>query len=126
MMRRVMLTTIAGLIVALLCSTFVVIRHFVYRADQDLLRLASLYLVLGLTAGALVGLVLPLAKSGPGAFLVGAIGGAYIMAVAGFTLSQVSERDWLLPWFAGFGAAGGGVAGVVLRAYARQLGTPWK
>jgi hypothetical protein len=114
-----LLTTVAALVVPLVCVVIAVARAILAskEPDTDLVRLAGLYLLLGPSVGLLIGVLLPLATNATGAWVVGAIAGAYLITAAGIGLTLPAERMEFLPWFVGGGAFGGGITGVALRSW---------
>lgn len=110
----------AGALTGVACTVLLALRLLLSSEDLGVepSRLVLVYLVIGPATGALVGLLLPLGRRQWGAWLVGAIAGAFLLTAAGAALSPLFEEGPL--WFAGFGAFGGGIAGVVLGKWIKQ------
>jgi hypothetical protein len=72
------------------------------------------YYVSGVLGGAVVGLLLPLARWPLGAALVGVIAGSIVYALAGWLVTGQGERAAVLPGLTLIGAAVGAAVGVGL------------
>ncbi len=119
---RVLISVLVGLITATVVSVIAALSAvlggggLIARMGYTLPGLIAMYLVAGIALGAVVGVLLPLArKSSWGAIVVGAIAGAPLYAA--FALPSESVETWLgyLPWYVAFGSVGGAIAGPWIR-----------
>jgi hypothetical protein len=118
--RRLRASIGAGLSVATVFSIVFVIRMAAGSSPDPVgispFGAVTMYYACGLAGGTLTGALLPLTGTSAGAALVGALVGATILVMAGFSVTPVGEWLTTAAWFGGFGALGGAYAGLIGRS----------